>query len=289
MAIDGLTIIGESINDSIPSTRKMFNDHDLEGILGLAKTQHRKGAAYIDVNIGNRSPDFMFDLVKRIQAATSRPLAIDTPDFETASAGLDAYDQARADGQLPILNSISPLRPRLFDLYGRQAFRPVLMISERTEQNRHKPNKTAQETYQTARDMLKLMKESGHDIPVTDCILDTGIAPVGSDSEGQLKRVLDALGLIHNDPDFTGAHLSVGLSNFSIMLPPRRADGSPVKSALESAFLSLAMPMGLDMIIGSVKRKYEILPDNHPALECLRDVINLGGFDAITRVIQFYS
>ncbi len=51
----------------------------------------------------------------------------------------------------------------------------------------------------------------------------------------------------------------------------------------------MAMPLGLDMIIGSVARKYEILLPDHPAVECLKDVIKLGGFDAITRVIQFYS
>ena len=51
----------------------------------------------------------------------------------------------------------------------------------------------------------------------------------------------------------------MGLSNFTVMLPPKRADGSPVKGPLESAFLTKAMPLGLDMVIGSVKRNYELL------------------------------
>jgi 5-methyltetrahydrofolate--homocysteine methyltransferase len=73
------------------------------------------------------------------------------------------------------------------------------------------------------------------------------------------------------------------------MLPPRRADGSPVKGPLESAFLTLAMPLGLDMIIGSMVRKYELLPPGHPALVCLQDVLKLEGFDTIERVQEFYS
>ena len=37
MAIPGLTLIGEAINDSVPSTREMFDRGDLAGI--QARTQ----------------------------------------------------------------------------------------------------------------------------------------------------------------------------------------------------------------------------------------------------------
>ena len=75
--------------------------------------------------------------------------------------------------------------------------------------------------------------------------------------------------MIHEDPDLKGVHMSVGLSNFSVMLPTKRADGSPTKGPLESAFLTLSMPLGLDFVIGSVKRKYELLQPDHPAMLCL--------------------
>ncbi len=52
MSLPGLTIIGESINDSVPSTKKLFEAGDVAGILELARTQDQGGAAYIDVNIG---------------------------------------------------------------------------------------------------------------------------------------------------------------------------------------------------------------------------------------------
>ena len=39
MPLEGLTIIGESINDSVPSTKKLFDANDIPGILNLAKTQ----------------------------------------------------------------------------------------------------------------------------------------------------------------------------------------------------------------------------------------------------------
>jgi cobalamin-dependent methionine synthase I len=289
MPLPGLTIIGESINDSVPSTKKLFDANDIDGIIALAKTQDEKGAAYIDVNVGRRPPEFMADLVQRIQAVTARSLSIDTPDIEIAAAGLKAYDPARAGGRMPVLNSISPLRMQMFDLCKIRPFLPILMISERVEGGESAPNRTAGETYQTAKEMLRAIRQLGRSIPNEQLILDAGIAPLASDSEGNLKRLIEALKAIQADPDFAGCHRSVGLSNFTVMLPPKRADGSPVKGPLESAFLTLAMPLGLDMVIGSVVRKYERLPEGHPALECLQEVLTLDGFDAILRVKDFYS
>jgi hypothetical protein len=43
------------------------------------------------------------------------------------------------------------------------------------------------------------------------------------------------------------------------------------------------------MIIGSTVRKYELLPEGHPALVCLEDILKLEGFDTLTRVQEFYS
>jgi len=64
MNIPGLTIIGESINDSVPSTHVLFEKNDMAGIIELAKSQGKSGAAYIDVNVGVHSPGFMADVVR---------------------------------------------------------------------------------------------------------------------------------------------------------------------------------------------------------------------------------
>ena len=291
MAIPGLIIIGESINDSVPSTKKLFDENDVPGLLGLARSQDEKGASYIDVNVGLRSPEFMADLVRRIQSVSAKPLSIDTPDPAIAEAGLRAYDLARAGGRRPILNSISPLRLQMFDLRAVQPFIPILMSSERFETGAGcgSMNRTAEETRQTARALLEETRRRIPGFSNDQAIIDPGIVPIGGDCEGQLKRVLETLALIHGDPFFAGVHMSVGLSNFTVMLPSKRKDGSPVKGPLESAFLTLAMPRGLDMIIGSMARKYELLPEGHPALVCLQDILKLEGFDTLTRLQEFYS
>ena len=291
MAIPGLTIIGESINDSVPSTKKFFDENDVAALLELARGQDERGAAYIDVNVGARSPEFMADLVRRIQSVTAKPLSIDTPDPAIAEAGLRAYDPGRAGGRKPVLNSISPLRFQMFDLWAVRPFVPILMASERFEVGAScaNANKTAEETRQTARALLEEARRRIAGFSNDQAIIDPGIAPIGSDCEGQLKRVLESLALIHDDPFFAGVHMSVGLSNFTVMLPSKRADGSPVKGPLESAFLTLAMPRGLDTIIGSTVRKYEILPAGHPALACLEDILKLEGYDTLMRLKDFYG
>ncbi|MDR1486212.1 MAG: dihydropteroate synthase [Planctomycetaceae bacterium] len=281
MSISNLQIIGESINDSVPSTRGLFDVGDIEGIKELARLQVAGGASYIDVNVGGRSSEFFVTIIQEIQQAVQKPLSIDTPDPLMASAALSVYDDSAGK---PILNSISPLRMSMFELYKVKPFRPILLISESV----NGACRTAEETYDAARLMLDEARRAG--IPNEDLIYDPGIAPIGSDSEGNLARLLTALKMIQANKDFEGVHASVGLSNFTVMLPPkRRVDGTPVKSPLESAFLTRAMPLGLDYVVGSVKRNYTTLPEDHPALICIDECLKTTGFESIMRVRKFYK
>ena len=290
MSIPGLTIIGESINDSVPSTHKLFEENNIDGVVELAKFQAEKGAAYIDVNVGPRSPGFMADVVKKIQGHISLPLAIDTPDPEFAAAGLEAYDVERAGNKKPILNSISEARLEMFDLYTKQPFIPILLITEgKDEAGEMVMNKTVEQIYATAKTMVNIARNRVENITNDQIILDPGIMPIGSDSKGDFKRLMNAMTMINQDKDLVGINMSVGLSNFTQMLPSKKPDGSPVKSPLESAFLTMAMPLGLNTIIGSVRRKYTLLPDDDPAMQCLKDVLQMEGVEVIMRVMMYFS
>jgi 5-methyltetrahydrofolate--homocysteine methyltransferase len=287
MSIPNLTIIGESINDSVPSTHKFFEANDMAGLKELAIFQDTAGAGYIDVNVGPRAGAFLAEMVRQVQSVTAKPLSIDTPDPAMAEAGLKAYDRDLAGGQLPILNSISQLRMEMFQLTRIMPFMPILLASERVENGVSKPNHTAGEVHQTARQLVE--EAVRHGIPVSQCIIDPAISPIGADSEGRFHCLMGAIRLIHADPYLHGVHMSVGLSNFSVMLPSKRADGSPTKGPLESAFLTLAVPLGMDHVIGSLKRKYDLLPPAHPAMQCLNDCLQLEGFDVIMRVQEYYA
>ncbi|MBQ1336896.1 MAG: dihydropteroate synthase [Thermoguttaceae bacterium] len=285
MAFDGLTIIGESINDSVPSTNALYEAGDFDGISELARFQEDGGAKYIDVNVGVRSPETMAKAVKAVLASTHVPVSIDSPDYALAEAGLRAYDPSRGK---PILNSISPLRTEMFNLYSITPFRPILLLTERIDESGESvPSRTVDDVYSAALFLFEKAKERG--IENDDIIFDPGVSPIGSDSEGALGRLVGALEKIHANPDMKGVHASVGLSNFTVMLPSKRKlDGSPVKSPLESALLTIAFPLGMDHIVGSVKRKYERLPEDSEALQVVRECMELGGFASIKRVRKFY-
>lgn len=284
MSIPNLTLIAESINDSVPSTHELYAKNDLAGLAALAAAQTRAGAAFIDVNVGTEPPARMAEVVARVAAATPLPLSIDSPDLQLARAGLEAVPPTAPK---PILNSISPLRREMFGLLKIRSFRPILLISEGLKNGEGSPCETIDETLNAARLLLADAHAAG--IPNEDCIFDPGIAPIGSDMNGNLQRLMATLAAIHVDPLFKGAHLSVGLSNFTVMLPSHRASGGLVKGPLESAFLTRAMPLGLDTVIGSVKRHYEILQEGDPALVCFDDCLAAESFDAIMRVQEFYE
>lgn len=290
MSIPGLTVIGESINDSVPSTHTLFEENNIDGIVTLARTQAEKGAAYIDVNVGSRTPGLMADVVRKIQEHISLPLSIDTPDLEIAAAGLEAYEPGRAGNKIPILNSISEARLELFDLYMRQPFIPILLVTEGKDSSGEMVmNTTAEQIHATAKSIVGTARKRIMNAANAQFVIDPGIMPIGSDSKGDFRRLMRAMALIHQDEDLAGVHMSVGLSNFTAMLPSKKGDGSPVKGPLESAFLTMAMPLGLDTIIGSVSRKYSLLPEDDPAMRCLSDVLKLDGVDIIMRVMMFFT
>jgi len=282
-----IQIIAESINDSVPSTNALFEAGDVDGVVALAKSQAADTrTAYVDVNVGTRDPAFMGDLVRAIQKqVTVTPLSIDSPDFEIAKAGLAAYDDAAGK---PILNSISPLRLSLFDLLDVRSFRPILLATENLKDGEEMPCTTVEETVAAARILVE--EAHKHGIANEDCIIDPGISPIGADTDGQIHRLMGSMREIHEDPFFAGVHMSVGLSNFTVMLPTvKESDGTPVKTPLANAFLTRAMPLGLDMSIASVKRRYATLKEGDPALVCFDECLQLEGFDVIMRVQEFCS
>jgi cobalamin-dependent methionine synthase I len=290
MSVPGLTIIGESINDSVPSTHLLFEENNLAGIVDLARQQAEKGAAYIDVNVGPRSPGFMATVIRKIQEHIPTPLSIDTPDSAIAAAALEVYNAQQTGNRPPILNSISEARLEMFDLYAKHPFVPVLLITEgMNDSGEMMLNRTADHIYATARSMVEIARNRLPRLTNDRVILDPGIMPIGSDTKGDFRRLMDAMALIHQDRELAGVHMSVGLSNFTAMLPAKRGDGSPAKSPLESAFLTMAMPMGLDTIVGSTKRHYAIVTDEDPALQCLKDVLKVEGVEAVMRIMVYLS
>jgi len=288
MALDGkLNIIAEKINDSVPSTHELFEQGRIDDIILLAKEQAEQGGRYIDVNIGLKEPRLMQELVTRIQSLVSVPLSIDTPSVEIAELALKAYDTRKANGEKPLLNSISLSRLEMFDLLKIQPFKVILMSNERVVDGKPAMNKAAGDVLEAALHMHEIAKR--HGIENDDIILDPSIAPIASDTRGYTKMTVDGITLLGREPKFKGCHISVGLSNFTHMLPTKTKSGAMVKTPLENAFLTITVPNGLDYCVGNTKKKYEFLADDHPALQTLRTALTLEGVGVVSCVRKFYN
>jgi 5-methyltetrahydrofolate--homocysteine methyltransferase len=290
-----ITIIGERINPGFKSTKALFDNEDLPGIQALAVRQAEAGATYLNVNIGARAltdPDFMTRVIHAIQAVVSTPLSFDFPSKKVQEICLAAYSLNRANGKLPIVNSITEHRWDLMELYGQYKFKVILMASERVEDVDGtmvaKGNKTTEEIYSTAkRASQRLCKDYG--MTTDDIFVDMSVSAIIADTEGLNRGTLDAVKLIGADPDLKGIHMMGGLSNIGQQMPPKAVDGSDLKHSLENAFLTLAVPHGFDTILGTPWRHYEPLADDNYVLGAYKNFLEQKGSNALRAVRKFYK
>ena len=285
-----IQIIGERINPGFKSVKALFDNEDLPGIAALALKQAEAGAAYQNVNIGARAltdPEFMGRVIRSIQEVVSTPLSFDFPSKKVQELCLSSYSLERADGKLPIVNSITEHRWDLMELYGRFQFKVILMASERVENGVAKGNKTAEQIYATAR-RAALRLKNDYGMPLDHIFIDMSISAIIADTESLNRSTLDAIQAIGTDPELKGVHMMGGLSNIGQQLPPKAADGSDLKHCLENAFLTLAVPRGFDYVLGTPWRGYAPLPEDHHVLKTYRNFLEQTGSNALRAVRKFY-
>lgn len=291
MSLPHLTLIGERINPGFASSKALLDAEDLPALQALAVSQVEKGAHYLTINVGDKAtsrPDFLVKLIEAVQDAVDVPLAFDYPSYAVQELCLRTYRPEKARERRPIVNSVSELRLDMLDLIKIQPFRLVLMASERVENGQELPNTNAEEIAQTARRLVQRIIGGGGFAP-DNLIIDVSLCPVATDSEGQTRRAVEAIKLIGSDPELKDVHLIVGLSNLGIMLPKLALDGSRLSTKLESAFLTLTIPHGLDMILGTPGRDYQMLPPDDFVLRGFQEAIALDGFETLLRFQQLYK
>ncbi len=291
MGMEKLRIIGERINPGFKSTKRLFDNEDVAGIASLAREQVANGASYLNLNLGElaaKKPAFMVQVIRAVQQQVAVPLSFDSPDANVQALFLRTYDADRAGGAAPIVNSISELRWEMLELLKIRKCRFVLMASEREQNGRRIANRTAQEVYQTALRMATGMTAAGTGLTLDDLFIDVSIGPIGADMDGFTRMAVDAIRAIGASAALQGVHMSVGLSNIGIMLPKLCSDGSALQPQIESAFLTLTVPYGLDTVLGTAGRGYAMLPDDNRVLQGVRESLELDGVDAILRIQQLY-
>ena len=85
-----------------------------------------------------------------------------------------------------------------------------------------------------------------------------------------------------------GINISGGLSNIGQQLPPKAADGSDLKEQLECAFLTLAVPHGMNTVLGTPWRSYKPLPDDNFVFDTFSKFLDTTGSNALRQVRRFY-
>ncbi|MBE2244970.1 MAG: dihydropteroate synthase [Burkholderiaceae bacterium] len=286
-----IQIIGERINPGFKSTRALFDNSDIVGIQALAAKQAEAGAACLNVNVGARAMTdhaFLTEVIRGIQEVVALPLSFDMPSLEAHELCLEVYDSAKAGGAKPILNSITEHRWEAMRLHSTTPFRVIVMASESVVDGVAKNNKTAEEIASTARRAaLRLRDEYG--MALDDVFIDLSVSAVIADTEGLNRATLDAVGLIGADRELRGLHIMGGLSNIGQQLPAKAADGSDLKHQLENAFLTLAVPLGFDTVLGTPWRGYTPLPDDNYVLGAYRHFLGQTGTNALRAVRKFYK
>lgn len=291
MAIPGVSIIGDRINPGFKSTKVLVEAEDIAGLQALAVRQVQAGAWCLDVTVGPRGYKdalFLTEAIRALQAAVDVPLCFDYPNTAVQEVCLKAYDPAKAQGRKPVINSIAETRQDMFELVKIQPFQAIVMASERLEDGSPKSNKLTSEVLGVAQRMTsKLARECG--LGHSEIFIDITIHSVVSDLEGLTRMALDAIRAIREDAELKGVHIIGGMTNIGNMLPPLKIDGVSLRQLIENAFLTLAVPLGFDTIMGTPWNNFQILPEDHIVLQTLKDFLNLNGLNAIRRLRQLWA
>lgn len=287
-----LIVVGDRINPGFKSVRTLVDNNDLPGIQAVAVKQVEAGAHYLDVTIGPRAvndSDFMIAVVRAIQAVVTVPLCFDFPTAAVQEVCLKAYDLARANGALPLVNSITEHRWDLMDLYKPFGpFKVIVMASERVDDGIAKPNKTAEEIFTTAR-RAALRLKNDYGLAMDDIFIDISISAVVADTTGLHRATLAAIRAIRSDPELADIHIMGGLTNIGGQLPVKAADGSDLKLSLECAFLTLAVPLGFDAVLATPWRPYQPLPEDNYILCAYKNILEQTGSNALRAVRKLYK
>jgi cobalamin-dependent methionine synthase I len=292
MAIPAVTVIGDRLNPhGFQKTRALMEAEDFAGLQELAVRQVRSGARYLDLTVGPRGYNdaaFLTEVIHSVQAAVAVPLCFDYPSAAVQEICLSAYDPGKARGCPPLVNSLSETRMEILDLLKIQPFQLVLMTTERVEGGAVTPNKRAGEVLDLVRRVTaRLRRAYGFDL--SDVFVDVTIQSLVADTEGQILMALDAIRAIRQDPDLEGVHILGGLTNIGNLLPPLKIDGVPLRLLFENAFLTVAVPLGFDTIMGTPWNDFRFLPDEHVVLQTFRDFVGLTGIDALRRLRQVWA
>lgn len=230
-----MLVIGEKINASNRSVAEAIGRRDEEFIANLARAQVSSGADFIDVNAGigygseHSEMANMEWLVEVVQAATDKPLAIDSDDPDVIEAGLCKYR-----GERLIINSVTAEPSRLASIGPLAAKYQAWLVALAMGENGIPDS--VEERLVACELIVKHLTRLG--VPVEQVLFDPLVLPIAVDSSQGLVTLKTIAEIKSRYP---AARIIMGLSNISYGLPERKL--------VNRAFLLMAAYAGLDAVI----------------------------------------
>jgi 5-methyltetrahydrofolate--homocysteine methyltransferase len=223
-------LIGERIN---PSRRKRLTEElknrSFSTVREEAIGQAGSGAEIIDVNVGIPEEDekeLMRRAVMEVNLSVQVPVSIDSPSPEVIEEGLKSVDGK------PLINSTSADEEKMKKVFS-LAKKYGGAVVGLTMDERGIPE-TPDGRVELAKKIMKVAKEY-----MVEVLIDPIVLPIGSNS----KAGVITLETIKRIKDETGAPVILGLSNISF--------GMPEREFINSAFLSMCILKGADVVIGN--------------------------------------
>jgi len=273
-------LIGELINHSFARARRAWSDRDIEKYQKLAILQTELDADFLTVNIDgtqslmvtpNEMLEFLPELIPALQEVTDVPLSFDNPAIGFHREALKHYDQEKSSRS--IFNSVAASRKDLegmFELIAEYDTDVIVMASEKFGADGDCCQcLNADDVYGSAKTFVEMLRDKAGRTN-DQIIIDPGLAPVGADTYGLVNMGLDGMRMIRNDPDMEGVHLSVGLTNFSFGTPKE------IREDMENAYITLAIDIGLDFVLGNPEKDLHILDPDHKTLSVIKEALKAG-------------
>jgi len=227
-----MIIVGELINGTRDEVAAAVRSRDADLIAELARRQAEAGADYIDCNsgrIGEAEAEDLAWLVGIVQAATDRPVSLDSANPYAIAAGLAQWE----GGAPPLINSMTPDEEQeaLVLPMVVESGASVIALAEDIGAADDAAGRTA-----VAVDLVERITAAG--VEPERIFVDPVVSPLSTATDAP-RQACEAMALIRRE--LPGCHVICGLSNVSYGLPGRRL--------LNRIFLAQAIASGLDAAI----------------------------------------
>ena len=230
-----MLVIGEKINASNRSVGEAIARRDSDFVANLARVQADAGADYIDVNAGagkgtSHSETAAIEwLVEAVQAATDKPLAIDSESPDVIEAGIHKYR-----GEKLMINSVNAEKSRLESIGSLAAKHQATLVALAMDEGGIP--ETAEKRLAACDTIMTHLTQLG--MKAEQIFFDPLVLPVSVDANQGLVTLKTLEQIKSRYPE---AKTAMGLSNISYGLPERKL--------INRSFVLMAAYAGLDAAI----------------------------------------